>query len=166
MSRGGRISVDSQAIGGKRRTGEILEVLGAPDRVRYRVRWEDGQETIFYPGSDTHVSLARAGRRRAPEATASRVPKRQPPTRRPAPAGLRAEPGDQLVIRAHRLGEPRRDAEILEVLGDEGAPPFRVRWQDTGTESLFFPGSDALVEHLHAPGRARDSRRHRSRRGR
>lgn len=36
---------------------------------------------------------------------------------------LRASPGDRLVIRAHHLGEPDRDAEILEVLGDAGRRP-------------------------------------------
>jgi len=62
--------------------------------------------------------------------------------------GLRAQPGDRLVIRGHRLGEPERDGEILEVLGPGGAPPFRVRWSDTGAETLLFPGSDAYVDRL------------------
>jgi uncharacterized protein DUF1918 len=62
---------------------------------------------------------------------------------------LCAQPGDRLVIRAHHQGEPERDAEILEVLGDAGAPPFVVRWQDDGHVSRLYPGSDAYVEHLH-----------------
>jgi Domain of unknown function (DUF1918) len=62
---------------------------------------------------------------------------------------LRAEPGDRLVIRGHHQGEPERDAEVLEVLGDEGAPPYVVRWQDDGHVSRLYPGSDAYVEHLH-----------------
>lgn len=61
---------------------------------------------------------------------------------------LSARPGDRLVISPHRLGEPVRDAEILQVLGPAGGPPFRIRWSDTGEESLFFPGSDASVDHL------------------
>lgn len=63
-------------------------------------------------------------------------------------AGLRARPGDRLVIRGHRLGEHERDGEILEALGENGGPPFRVRWSDTGAEALLFPGSDAYVDHL------------------
>jgi hypothetical protein len=59
---------------------------------------------------------------------------------------LRAEPGDRLVIRGHHQGEPERDAEILEVLGEDGAPPFVVRWQDDGHTSRLYPGSDAYVE--------------------
>jgi hypothetical protein len=30
----------------------ILEVLGDPGRERFRVRWEDGHESIFFPGED------------------------------------------------------------------------------------------------------------------
>ena len=61
---------------------------------------------------------------------------------------LWARPGDRLMIRAHSLGEPDRDAEILEPLGEDGAPPFRVRWQDDGHVSEIFPGADAYVEHF------------------
>jgi hypothetical protein len=61
---------------------------------------------------------------------------------------LRAKPGDRLVIRGHYQGEPERDAEILQVLGEEGAPPYLVRWQDDGHMSRFYPGTDAYVEHF------------------
>ncbi|MGZ4690699.1 MAG: DUF1918 domain-containing protein [Acidimicrobiia bacterium] len=61
---------------------------------------------------------------------------------------MRASAGDRLVIKGHHVGEPDRDAEILEVCGDDGGPPYRVRWDDDGHEGLFFPGSDALVEHF------------------
>ena len=59
-----------------------------------------------------------------------------------------ARAGDRLVIRGHREGEPERDAEILEVMGPDGTPPYRVCWQDDGHESIYYPGSDAYVEHL------------------
>ena len=59
---------------------------------------------------------------------------------------LKARSGDRLVIHAHKLGEHERDAEILETLGSEGRPPSRVRWSDSGEETLHFPGSDATVE--------------------
>jgi hypothetical protein len=61
-----------------------------------------------------------------------------------------ARAGDRLVIRSHHLGEPIRDGEILEVRGEDGGPPFLVRWSDTGEESLLYPGSDAAVEHFGA----------------
>jgi uncharacterized protein DUF1918 len=61
---------------------------------------------------------------------------------------MKAEVGDRLVVHAHHLGESERDAEILQVIGEDGGPPFRVRWSDDGHEGLFFPGGDASVEHL------------------
>jgi Domain of unknown function (DUF1918) len=64
------------------------------------------------------------------------------------PAVLSATPGDQLVVRGHQVGEPERDGEILEVLGERGAPPYLVRWEDDGHVSELFPGPDAYVRHL------------------
>ena len=55
--------------------------------------------------------------------------------------------GDRLVVRAHRQGDTPRDAEILEVLGENGAP-YRVRWESDGHESIIYPGSDATIEHF------------------
>lgn len=60
---------------------------------------------------------------------------------------LRASPGDRLVVRGHHQGEPQRDGEILKVLGDDGAPPYLVRWED-GHESEVFPSSDIYVQHF------------------
>ena len=61
---------------------------------------------------------------------------------------MRASVGDRIVIRGHRVGEPDRDCEVLEVADAEGGPPYLVRWGDTGHQSLFFPGTDASVEHF------------------
>lgn len=63
---------------------------------------------------------------------------------------LRAEPGDRLVVRGHRQGEPERDAEVLEALGEDGAPPYLVRWED-GHESEVFPGPDIFIQHFGKP---------------
>ena len=59
---------------------------------------------------------------------------------------LHAQKGDRLVIRSRHIGGPERDAEVLEVEHEDGSPPFRVRWSDTGHEALFFPGPDAFVD--------------------
>ena len=59
-----------------------------------------------------------------------------------------ATKGDRLVIKAHHIGEPDRDAEILEVQGPHGDPPYVVQWADDGRIGLFFPGPDASVEHF------------------
>lgn len=61
---------------------------------------------------------------------------------------LKASPGDRLVLHGHQVGEPERDAEILEVLGENGTPPFLVRWGEDGHVSQFYPGSDAYVQHF------------------
>ena len=65
---------------------------------------------------------------------------------------MRASVGDRIIIKGHRVGEPDRDAEVLEVLGPDGGPPFRIRWGDSGHETLFFPGSDAFVQHYDHAG--------------
>ena len=61
---------------------------------------------------------------------------------------MRAKVGDRIVIHGHRVGEPNRDCEVLEVRGADGTPPFLVRWGDSGHEALFFPGIDASVQHF------------------
>jgi hypothetical protein len=61
---------------------------------------------------------------------------------------MHASVGDRIIIHGHRIGEPNRDCEILEVRGSDGGPPYLVRWDDDGHEGLFFPGSDAAVQHF------------------
>lgn len=56
----------------------------------------------------------------------------------------RAQAGDGIAVTGHRVGEPERVGEILEVLGEEAAPHYRVRWDD-GHESVFYPGDDARI---------------------
>lgn len=63
-------------------------------------------------------------------------------------ATLHAEAGDRVVIRGRHVGAPERDAEVLEALGEDGGPPFLVRWKDDGHVSRLYPSSDAHVEHL------------------
>jgi hypothetical protein len=55
---GEEIMVDAVHVGVPRRTGEILEVRGEGRDEHYVVRWEDGHESIFYPGSTSHVAPA------------------------------------------------------------------------------------------------------------
>lgn len=61
---------------------------------------------------------------------------------------MKARPGNQLVIRGHRIGQPDRVGEVLAALGPEGSEPFRVRWDDNGHTTLFFPGTDCVVQQL------------------
>ena len=59
---------------------------------------------------------------------------------------MRANVGDELVVRGHHVGDENREGVIIEVHGEGGAPPYLVRWRD-GHESVFFPSSDTAVEH-------------------
>lgn len=61
---------------------------------------------------------------------------------------MHATVGDRIVVRGHHLGEPDRDAEILEVHGARGTPPYVVRWSDDGHVATYVPGPDARVDHL------------------
>ena len=60
---------------------------------------------------------------------------------------MHAQVGDGLVIQGHQVGQSRRTGEIVEVRGADGAPPYLVRWDDTGRTTLLFPGSDCEIHH-------------------
>ena len=53
------VEITGHRVGNAPRTGKILEVLGEPGERRFRVRWEDGHESLFYPSSDAVVRPAR-----------------------------------------------------------------------------------------------------------
>ena len=61
---------------------------------------------------------------------------------------MHAAVGDRVVIKGRHLGEPERDGEVIALDGPGGQPPWRVRWESDGHVSLFFPGSDATIQHL------------------
>jgi hypothetical protein len=58
---------------------------------------------------------------------------------------MQAQVHDHIVVLSRRQGDTNRDGEILEVRGDDGRPPYLVRWSDTGHEGLFFPEAGAVV---------------------
>jgi Domain of unknown function (DUF1918) len=62
---------------------------------------------------------------------------------------MHATVGDQLIIHGARVDQPDREAEIIDVRGQDGEPPFFVRWSDNGHEALVYPGPHAFVRHLH-----------------
>jgi hypothetical protein len=47
---GDRILVTAAKTGGASREGEILEVIAGDLRIRYRVQWADGHESMYAPG--------------------------------------------------------------------------------------------------------------------
>ena len=64
---------------------------------------------------------------------------------------MKAEVGDWIRVLGHHTGEAGRRGEIVAVHGDDGGPPFEVRWLGTDHVTTFFPGSDAVIEAPHAP---------------
>jgi hypothetical protein len=52
---GDRITIDSNRVGGGQRRGEIVDIIAGDAGLRYRVRWDDGHETTFFPSSDATV---------------------------------------------------------------------------------------------------------------
>ena len=58
---------------------------------------------------------------------------------------------DDIVRSLRRLGEGRGFAverQVIEARGPDSTQPFLVRWDDSGHVTIFYPGSDCLVEHL------------------
>ena len=58
---------------------------------------------------------------------------------------MQAAVGDHLVVHGTHVDDRERDGEVLEVRGPSGAPPYLVRWTDSGQEALVYPGPDAQI---------------------
>ncbi|KAF2781171.1 DUF1918 domain-containing protein [Streptomyces coelicoflavus] len=59
---------------------------------------------------------------------------------------MHATKGDQLVQHGRVVGEHDKVAEIVEVMGEKGGPPYRVRFEN-GQEAVCSPGPDAEIRH-------------------
>ncbi|MFF4602916.1 DUF1918 domain-containing protein [Streptomyces sp. NPDC001339] len=57
---------------------------------------------------------------------------------------MRASVGDRLLVHGRIVGQHDRTAEVIEVLGEDGGPPYRVRFED-GHETIMSPGPDTIV---------------------
>lgn len=58
---GDRVIEESERIGSHGREGEVLEVLGEGANLHYRIRWEDGRETVLFPSSGNITFIHPAG---------------------------------------------------------------------------------------------------------
>jgi hypothetical protein len=56
---GDLIEIHGHRVGESRRIGEIIEILGAGEHEHYRVRWDDGRESIYTRGSDAVIRHVR-----------------------------------------------------------------------------------------------------------
>ncbi|MFI6426184.1 dsRBD fold-containing protein [Promicromonospora sp. NPDC050880] len=59
---------------------------------------------------------------------------------------MKAAVGDRIVTASGVVGGAVRDGVVTECPHDDGSPPYRVRWSDTGEETLVFPGADTIVD--------------------
>ncbi|ANN22290.1 DUF1918 domain-containing protein [Amycolatopsis orientalis] len=57
---------------------------------------------------------------------------------------MHATVGDEIQVHGRTVGSAEQRGEILEVRGEDGAPPYLVRFAD-GHEGLVFPGPDCEV---------------------
>lgn len=58
---------------------------------------------------------------------------------------MQAAVGDRLHVHGRTVGAAERVGEIIEVRGEQGGPPYRVRFPD-GRETLVYPGPDCVIE--------------------
>jgi hypothetical protein len=61
---GDRLHVHSNTVGAQDKIATIVEIRGANGTPPYRVRFNDGHETLIYPGTDCVVEAGDAGARR------------------------------------------------------------------------------------------------------
>ncbi|MEU7002893.1 DUF1918 domain-containing protein [Nonomuraea sp. NPDC046570] len=59
---------------------------------------------------------------------------------------MNAMAGDRILVHGKTVGEADRHGEIIEVRGEDGGPPYMVKFDD-GHTGLVFPGPDAVIEH-------------------
>lgn len=57
---------------------------------------------------------------------------------------MQASAGDRLRVRGKKVGSPDTEGQIIEVRGQDGQPPYMVRF-DNGHERLVVPGSDCQI---------------------
>jgi Domain of unknown function (DUF1918) len=53
---GDHIVVESRKVGGGRKTGEVIDVIDGSGSQHYRIRWDDGHESVVYPSTDAFVT--------------------------------------------------------------------------------------------------------------
>ena len=142
---GDRVDVSSRRVGDQPRSGEILEVLGSADHPHYVVRWEDGHESILYPGEGTTI---RTQRKRA---------KRTQPSSEMAAATavlvdlLRAEEVEFELLPHRRTMRAAAEAHVLGVLPQTVAKTLIVRDADGRCIRAVVPATRRLsVERVAA----------------
>jgi Domain of unknown function (DUF1918) len=63
---GDRVVVESERTGRSAREGLIVEVLGTGEVIHYRIKWDDGHETTFFPSAGSISIIPKAAKAVAP----------------------------------------------------------------------------------------------------
>jgi hypothetical protein len=58
---------------------------------------------------------------------------------------MSASVGDRIRLHSNSVDAPDRTGTVVAVLGQDGGPPYRVRF-DAGEETIVTPGPDATIE--------------------
>lgn len=74
---------------------------------------------------------------------------------------MKAHVGDWLVVKGAAVDRPDLRGLITEVHSSDGAPPYVVRWLDSGRLATVFPGPDAIVVTAEEQARADENARRR-----
>ena len=61
---------------------------------------------------------------------------------------MKAHIGDQVIVASAQTGAPARTGSIVELRHPDGTPPYVVRWDDTGHDGVYFPGTDGRIESV------------------
>lgn len=67
-----------------------------------------------------------------------------------------ARVGDRLALPPRVAGGAVRTAIVVEVMGDDGSPPFLLRWDD-GSQTIVYPSTAAYMMRPGSDGRKHDS---------
>jgi len=67
VEQGDVVVVSGRRVGESPRIGEVIEVLGQPDHPHYAVRWDDGHQSILYPGEATSIERQSVGAAATPD---------------------------------------------------------------------------------------------------
>ncbi len=58
---------------------------------------------------------------------------------------MHATTGDRLLMHSNSVGVHDRIGTVVEVRGNNGEPPYLVRFAD-GRETLVYPGPDCVIK--------------------
>jgi CBS domain-containing protein len=158
---GDEVVVETQTLGRPPRRGRVQEILGSADTEHFRVRWEDGHESVYFPGANGHIVRPGAG---IPEQPSAEVVRRDSPSAISLLTSVeRIEGRATLRTAAEMLSRKRTgallvqesDAPLAVLTADdvvtalaEGANPDAVSAADAAKGNVVWAAADDTVDHV------------------